>query len=107
MTSLRKIAALASAGALTSRAAGRCSSGSSDGASSARRAGGEPVTITVAGLLPTADDAAKQQLAERVTSFEDEVPEHQGRDRRTTSGSRRRSPPSSPVARCRTSSRSR
>ena len=36
--------------------------------------GDEQVTITVAGLLPTADDAAKQQLAERVTSFEAKYP---------------------------------
>lgn len=34
----------------------------------------EPVTIKVAGLLPTADDAAKQQLADRVTSFEAKYP---------------------------------
>jgi ABC-type glycerol-3-phosphate transport system substrate-binding protein len=32
------------------------------------------VTITVAGLLPTADDAAKKQLAERVASFEKKYP---------------------------------
>lgn len=32
------------------------------------------VTITVAGLLPTADDAAKKQLAERVSSFEAKYP---------------------------------
>ena len=34
----------------------------------------EPVTITVAGLLPTADDAAKKQLAERVTAFQEKYP---------------------------------
>jgi ABC-type glycerol-3-phosphate transport system substrate-binding protein len=34
----------------------------------------EPVEITVAGLLPTADDAAKKQLAERVSSFEKKYP---------------------------------
>jgi len=34
----------------------------------------EKVTITVAGLLPTADDAAKQQLAERVEAFEAKYP---------------------------------
>ncbi|GCD18633.1 sugar ABC transporter substrate-binding protein [Cellulomonas algicola] len=33
------------------------------------------VRITVAGLLPTADDAAKEQLAERVAAFEEEYPD--------------------------------
>lgn len=33
------------------------------------------VTITVAGLLPTADDAAKEQLAERVAAFEEQYPD--------------------------------
>ncbi|ROS31265.1 ABC transporter substrate-binding protein [Cellulomonas sp. PhB150] len=33
-----------------------------------------PVEITVAGLLPTADDAAKQQLADRITSFQEKYP---------------------------------
>lgn len=32
------------------------------------------VTIQVAGLLPTADDAAKQQLADRISSFEQKYP---------------------------------
>ena len=44
-------------------------------AASERRADANaPVTITVAGLLPTADDAAKQQLADRVTAFEAKYP---------------------------------
>ncbi len=34
----------------------------------------EPVKITVAGLLPTADEAAKKQLAERVSSFQKKYP---------------------------------
>ncbi|GEL95219.1 ABC transporter substrate-binding protein [Cellulomonas composti] len=34
----------------------------------------EAVTIRVAGLLPTADDAAKQQLDERVAAFEEQYP---------------------------------
>jgi len=34
----------------------------------------EPVTIRVAGLLPTADDAAKNQLEERVTAFQEKYP---------------------------------
>lgn len=33
------------------------------------------VKITVAGLLPTADDAAKEQLAERVAAFEEKYPD--------------------------------
>ncbi|RHA38529.1 ABC transporter substrate-binding protein [Cellulomonas rhizosphaerae] len=33
-----------------------------------------PVEITVAGLLPTADDAAKQQLADRITAFQEKYP---------------------------------
>jgi multiple sugar transport system substrate-binding protein len=69
MTSLRKIAALASAGVLTvGLAACTSSSDASSGAS------GKQVTITVAGLLPTADAAAKQQLAQRVASFELKYP---------------------------------
>ncbi|MDQ1600770.1 MAG: multiple sugar transport system substrate-binding protein, partial [Actinomycetota bacterium] len=72
MTSLRKIAALASAGALTVGLLAACS-GSSDGTPSGN-ASSKKVTITVAGLLPTADDAAKQQLADRVASFEKKYP---------------------------------
>jgi multiple sugar transport system substrate-binding protein len=72
MTSLPKIAALASAGVLAVGLLPACS-GSSDG-SSGGKGSSKQVTITVAGLLPTADDAAKQQLAERVTSFEKKYP---------------------------------
>jgi ABC-type glycerol-3-phosphate transport system substrate-binding protein len=51
------------------------SAGGSSAADTSTSGGGdEEVTITVAGLLPTADDAAKQQLAERVTSFEAKYP---------------------------------
>ena len=51
------------------------SAGGSSAADTSTSGGGdEQVTITVAGLLPTADDAAKQQLAERVTSFEAKYP---------------------------------
>src|SRR3954447_24013810 len=74
MTSLRKIAALASAGALTVGLLSACT-GSSDSQSSPNgSASSKQVTITVAGLLPTADDAAKQQLADRVASFEAKYP---------------------------------
>jgi multiple sugar transport system substrate-binding protein len=74
MTSLRKIAALASAGALTVGLLSACS-GSSDNQSSPNgSASSKQVTITVAGLLPTADDAAKKQLADRVASFEKKYP---------------------------------
>ena len=72
MTSLRKIAALASAGALAVGLLSACS-GSSDGTPSGNGSS-KQVTITVAGLLPTADDAAKQQLADRVSSFEKKYP---------------------------------
>ena len=71
MTSLRKIAALASAGALTVGLLSACT-GSSDAPNDS--ASSKQVTITVAGLLPTADDAAKQQLADRVASFEKQYP---------------------------------
>lgn len=47
---------------------------STDPTDGSSAAGGQ-VTITVAGLLPTADDAAKQQLAERVAAFQDEYPD--------------------------------
>ena len=47
---------------------------SSAGSSAAPSDSTQPVTISVAGLLPTADDAAKKQLAERVTSFQQKYP---------------------------------
>jgi multiple sugar transport system substrate-binding protein len=73
MTSLRKIAALASAGALAVGLLSACS-GSSGSQSTPGDSANSKVTITVAGLLPTADDAAKQQLADRVASFEKKYP---------------------------------
>lgn len=69
MTSVRNIAALASAGALAVALLTACAS--SDDTQGEED---DQVTITVAGLLPTADDAAKQQLADRVASFEVEYP---------------------------------
>ena len=74
MTSLRKIAALASAGALTVGLLAACSSSAGSQSLRRQRPSSEQVTITVAGLLPTADDAAKQQLADRVASFEAKYP---------------------------------
>jgi ABC-type glycerol-3-phosphate transport system substrate-binding protein len=63
--------ALAMAGVLSLGLLAACSSNddSSDSPSD-----GDKVTIKVAGLLPTADDAAKQQLADRVSSFEEKYP---------------------------------
>jgi multiple sugar transport system substrate-binding protein len=48
--------------------------GSASGEPSASVDANEPVTIKVAGLLPTADEAAKGQLADRVKSFEAKYP---------------------------------
>ncbi|MEN0128207.1 MAG: extracellular solute-binding protein [Brevundimonas sp.] len=48
--------------------------GSASGEPSATADANEPVTIKVAGLLPTADQAAKDQLADRVKSFEAKYP---------------------------------
>jgi ABC-type glycerol-3-phosphate transport system substrate-binding protein len=73
MTSPRKIAALASAGALAVGLLSACT-GSSDSQSTPGGSANAKVTITVAGLLPTADDAAKQQLADRVASFQEKYP---------------------------------
>jgi multiple sugar transport system substrate-binding protein len=47
---------------------------SGSGAPSATADANEPVTIKVAGLLPTADQAAKDQLAERVDAFKAKYP---------------------------------
>src|SRR3954447_15549345 len=74
MTSLRKIAALASAGALTVGLLSACTGSSDSQSSPSGSASSKQVTITVAALLPTADDAAKQQLADRVASFEAKYP---------------------------------
>lgn len=72
MRSPRKIAALATAGALTVGLLAACSN---DTPEDEGTGDGGQVSITVAGLLPTADDAAKQQLADRVAAFEDEYPD--------------------------------
>ena len=67
-----------SSAAPTSEAADSATSSSSSAEPSSSSASSAPsdapVTITVAGLLPTADDAAKKQLAERVTAFEAKYP---------------------------------
>ncbi len=71
-----RIAALALAGALALPLAA-CGSGSDQSgaaAGSGGASGGNQVTIHVAGLLPTADDAAKQQLKERIDSFQQKYP---------------------------------
>ncbi|AEE45412.1 ABC transporter substrate-binding protein [Cellulomonas fimi] len=62
--------ALAVAGVLSIGLLASCSSDDADGTGE-----GGKVKITVAGLLPTADDAAKEQLAERVAAFEEEHPD--------------------------------
>lgn len=66
------VACALSLGALTA-----CGSGSQSGAADSGESGAAagPVTIRVAGLLPTADDAAKKQLADRVTAFEAKYPD--------------------------------
>lgn len=63
--------ALALAGVLSIGLLAACSTDDSDSPT------GEDgkVKITVAGLLPTADDAAKDQLAERVAAFEEQYPD--------------------------------
>lgn len=63
--------ALALAGVLSIGLLTACSTDDSDSTT------GEDgkVKITVAGLLPTADDAAKEQLAERVAAFEEKYPD--------------------------------
>ncbi|MDM7831800.1 ABC transporter substrate-binding protein [Cellulomonas edaphi] len=72
--------ALVMAGTLSLGLLAACSDSDDDttpeasGSASAPAGTDEPVTIKVAGLLPTADDAAKQQLADRVASFEDKYP---------------------------------
>ncbi|GIG22906.1 sugar ABC transporter substrate-binding protein [Cellulomonas chitinilytica] len=65
--------ALAMAGVLSLGLLAACSS-NDDSSDSPSGASGK-VTIKVAGLLPTADDAAKQQLADRVASFEEKYPD--------------------------------
>lgn len=62
--------ALALAGVLSIGLLASCSSDDADDTGEGGR-----VKITVAGLLPTADDAAKEQLAERVAAFEEEYPD--------------------------------
>jgi len=66
--------ALAMAGVLSLGLLAACSS-NDDSSDSPSGSSGDKVTIKVAGLLPTADDAAKQQLADRVASFEEKYPE--------------------------------
>jgi multiple sugar transport system substrate-binding protein len=69
--------ALTAAGLLSFGLLAACSDDappSTDPTDGSSAAGGQ-VTITVAGLLPTADDAAKQQLAERVAAFQDQYPD--------------------------------
>lgn len=70
---LNRTTALAMAGVLSLGLLAACSDDEPEGESSSAP-GAEEVTISVAGLLPTADDAAKQQLAERVAAFEAEYP---------------------------------
>ncbi len=65
--------ALAMAGVLSLGLLAACSS-NDDSSDSSSDASGK-VNIKVAGLLPTADDAAKQQLADRVASFEEKYPD--------------------------------
>ncbi|MBO9555366.1 extracellular solute-binding protein [Cellulomonas sp.] len=65
--------ALAMAGVLSLGLLAACSSNDDSSDSSSDAAG--KVSIKVAGLLPTADDAAKQQLADRVASFEEKYPD--------------------------------
>ncbi len=74
-----RMAVMTVVGALLIGALGACSasdngSSTSSGDSSASGDGNEKVTISVAGLLPTADDSAKKQLADAVTSFEAKNP---------------------------------
>ncbi len=69
--------ALAAAGVLSLGLLAACDSGGDEpdtGSTSAGSPTGTQVTIRVAGLLPTADDAAKQQLADRVAAFEEKYP---------------------------------
>lgn len=61
------LGALTACGSADQSGSGAAASGESGDAT-------EQVTIRVAGLLPTADDAAKQQLDERVKSFEAKYP---------------------------------
>jgi len=68
-----RITALAMAGVLSLGLLAACSS-NDDSSDSSSDASGK-VSIKVAGLLPTADDAAKQQLADRVASFEEKYPD--------------------------------
>ena len=81
-----------------------CSGGSSGDSTSAS---GGKVTITVAGLLPGADRRCEAALDRARHSVRGEVPEHHGRAAGLQLARARPSPRSSPVARCRTSSRSR
>lgn len=76
MKSPRRYTVLAATAVAAALALTACSSNddSSNGPSSSAPAGDQKVTITVAGLLPTADDAAKKQLADRVASFEAKYP---------------------------------
>ncbi|WP_019136598.1 ABC transporter substrate-binding protein [Cellulomonas massiliensis] len=69
-----RITALALAGALSLGLLAACSTDDDPQGGDSASPGTEKVTITVAGLLPTADDAAKQQLAERVAAFEEKYP---------------------------------
>ncbi len=65
--------ALAMAGVLSLGLLAACSD-SDEPSDEGTGSGDKQVTIKVAGLLPTADDAAKAQLADRVKSFEDRHP---------------------------------
>ncbi|GCE76210.1 ABC transporter substrate-binding protein [Cellulomonas biazotea] len=65
--------ALAMAGVLSIGLLAACSS--NDDSSDSPTGDGGKTKITVAGLLPTADDAAKEQLADRVASFEEQYPD--------------------------------
>lgn len=72
---LTRTTALATAGVLSLGLLAACSDDSTpQGEPSGGATGDTSVTISVAGLLPTADDAAKKQLADRVAAFEDEYP---------------------------------
>jgi multiple sugar transport system substrate-binding protein len=76
MRSPRRYTALATTAAVAALALTACSSNdkSSSDPTSAAAATDQKVTITVAGLLPTADDGAKKQLADQVTAFEAKYP---------------------------------
>ena len=84
--------ALAMAGVLSLGLLAACST-NDDPAGDSSTSGDGKVTITVAGLQPGAEQTAVDALNERVDGVRGEVPGHQRRDARSTTGWRRRSPP--------------